>query len=48
VAGNLGFCGLDATRQPLSGEEIRPCWQPVEVVASPVGLFEAVEPAGPR
>jgi len=26
VAGNLGFCGLDRLRAPLTGEEIRPCW----------------------
>ena len=27
VAGNLGFCGLDRLRIPLTGEEIRPCWE---------------------
>ena len=28
VAGNLGFCGLDRTHAALTGDEIRPCWQP--------------------
>jgi hypothetical protein len=27
VAGQLGYCGLDARRQPLTGEEIRGCWE---------------------
>ena len=27
VAGQLGYCGLDARRQPLSGDEIRGCWE---------------------
>jgi hypothetical protein len=26
VAGQLGYCGLDRRRQPLTGEEIRSCW----------------------
>lgn len=26
VAGTLGYCGLDRRRQPLVGDEIRPCW----------------------
>jgi hypothetical protein len=26
VAGQLGYCGLDRRRQPLTGEEIRGCW----------------------
>ena len=24
---NIGFCGLDRDRRPLSGDEIRPCWE---------------------
>jgi hypothetical protein len=26
VAAQLGYCGLDRTRQPLTGDEIRGCW----------------------
>ncbi len=27
VAGSLGYCGLDRRRQPLTGDEIRACWE---------------------
>ena len=27
MAGQLGYCGLDRGRQPLTGEEIRGCWE---------------------
>ncbi len=27
VAGSLGYCGLDRQRQPLTGDEIRACWE---------------------
>jgi hypothetical protein len=27
VAAKIGFCGLDPRRQPLDGDEIRPCWE---------------------
>ncbi|MFL5685761.1 MAG: hypothetical protein ACJ77D_06870 [Chloroflexota bacterium] len=27
MAGQLGYCGLDRSRQPLTGEEIRACWE---------------------
>jgi hypothetical protein len=27
VAVNLGYCGLDRSRSPLHGDEIRPCWE---------------------
>jgi hypothetical protein len=32
VAAQIGYCGLDRLRQPLSGAEIRGCWEawPVE------------------
>jgi len=26
VVGGLGYCGIDKTRAPLSGDEQRPCW----------------------
>ena len=28
VAVNIGYCGLDRTRSPLAGDEIRSCWEP--------------------
>ena len=27
VAAKLGFCSLDRGREPLTGDEIRACWQ---------------------
>ena len=27
MAAQLGYCGLDRTRQPLTGDEIRGCWE---------------------
>ena len=27
MAGQIGYCGLDPRRQPLTGEEIRGCWE---------------------
>lgn len=27
VAANVGYCGLDRQRRPLSGDEIRACWE---------------------
>ena len=42
VAGGLGYCGLDRTRAPLAGDEIRACWEartaePEPVVAAVAG-----------
>ncbi|HET9084500.1 MAG TPA: hypothetical protein VFN41_08860 [Candidatus Limnocylindrales bacterium] len=47
VAGQLGYCGLDRGRQPLTGEEIRGCWEswavatgtsvPLTIAAAPLG-----------
>jgi len=34
VAAQIGYCGLDRQRQPLSGAEIRGCWE-----AWPVGAL---------
>jgi hypothetical protein len=47
VAGQLGYCGLDARRQPLTGEEIRGCWEarPAALVQDPVPL--TIGPARP-
>jgi hypothetical protein len=27
IAGQLGYCGLDARRRPLNGDELRGCWE---------------------
>ena len=42
VAANVGYCGLDRQRRPISGDEIRACWEsrpdpvdmPADVTAS--------------
>jgi hypothetical protein len=44
VAGQLGYCGLDRKRQPLSGEEIRGCW---EAWPTDVGRPTAAPTIGP-
>ena len=36
LAGDLGYCGLDARRRPLTGLEQRGCWQP-----NPAAVAEA-------
>ena len=35
MAGQLGYCGLDRRREPLTGDEIRGCWE-----ARPRGLAD--------
>jgi hypothetical protein len=44
VVANLGWCGLDRSRATLSGEEIRPCWEPVREAADSGRFPEAGEP----
>ncbi len=44
VASGLGFCAMDRARAPLSGDEVRSCWEAAPAEATPPGLFEAVEP----
>jgi hypothetical protein len=34
VAAQIGYCGLDRNRQPLNGDEIRPCWEAWPVSAT--------------
>jgi hypothetical protein len=47
VAGSLGYCGLDRRRQPLAGDEIRPCWEAWPAGADPTSTEPAViRPAG--
>jgi hypothetical protein len=31
----VGYCGLDRTRSPLQGDEIRPCWDAAAAPARP-------------
>jgi hypothetical protein len=42
VAARVGFCGLDRSRAPLDGDEVRPCWQDAATpldVEPPFGLL---------
>ena len=53
VAGTLGYCGLDRRRQPLVGDEIRPCWDAwpgaVEAIAlAPLTIPPATSSEQPR
>lgn len=45
VAASLGFCGLDRTRQPLRGDEIRGCWEEAPAVERPDQLPDRVDPS---
>jgi hypothetical protein len=40
IAASLGYCGLDRRRQPLTGDEIRACWDgwPAGAAMSPSAL----------
>jgi hypothetical protein len=46
----IGYCGLDARREPLTGDEIRPCWEGAAALAGGTsgGPFEVVSVAPPR
>ena len=35
LAGDLGYCGLDARRRPLTGLEQRGCWEPRTAAGEP-------------
>ena len=39
MAAQIGYCGLDRLRQPLTGSEIRGCWE-----AWPAGALRADAP----
>jgi hypothetical protein len=47
VAGQLGYCGLDRTRQPLTGDEIRSCWEAWPGGAARPDATPTIGPAGP-
>lgn len=52
MAAQLGYCGLDRARAPLSGAEIRPCWEAGASVpadpARPLPVGRAMEPGARR
>jgi hypothetical protein len=50
VAAKVGYCGLDRQRKPLSGDEIRACWEsgPDSVDASAPPSTRRVAPASVR
>ena len=41
----MGYCGLDRQRTPLSGDEIRACWESGPESADPSGSQAARPPA---
>ena len=43
LAANVGYCGLDRRRLPLTGSELRGCWTAVEPLAE-LGDAPAAEP----
>ena len=52
LVGGLGYCALDAGREPLTGEERRPCWtgraEPADGTLVDGGLlFVEPRPEGP-
>jgi hypothetical protein len=47
VAGQLGYCGLDRTRQPLTGDEIRGCWEAWPAGATRTETAPTIGPARP-
>jgi hypothetical protein len=47
VAGQLGYCGLDRRREPLRGDEIRPCWEATDASGSSVTTLPGIGPFSP-
>lgn len=47
MAGQLGYCGLDRQRQPLKGDEIRPCWEAADATGTTVAALPGVGPVWP-
>ncbi len=45
VAAQLGYCGLDRARQPLRGDEIRPCWEGAVAITDVGGEPATTRPA---
>lgn len=42
MAAQLGYCGLDRHRTPLTGEEIRPCWEAADATGTAVPALPGV------
>ena len=42
VAAQLGYCGLDRDRRPLTGEEIRPCWEAADASGTAIPALPGV------
>ena len=42
VAAQLGYCGLDRHRTPLTGDEIRPCWEAADATGTAVPALPGV------
>jgi hypothetical protein len=42
LAGDLGYCGLDARRPPLTGLEQRGCWEPSAAAGQPESPHAAI------
>lgn len=40
VASDLAYCARDRTRSPLSGDEVRPCWEATAPSSAAPGLFD--------
>jgi hypothetical protein len=47
VAAQLGYCGLDRQRRPLTGEEIRPCWEAADATGAAIPSLPGVGPVWP-
>ena len=45
VASDLGYCADDRGRTPVSGDEVRPCWEAAAAVPSASGLFAELDVA---
>lgn len=43
ISAGLAYCGLDRGRKALTGDEIRPCWEPVVALT---GAGSVIEPGG--
>ena len=46
VAANLGYCGLDRRRSPLTGDEIQACWEPSTTIPGS-DINPTIGPAAP-
>jgi hypothetical protein len=45
VAAQLGYCGLDRQRRPLRGDEIRECWEAIDVAGAAAPARPTLGPA---